>query len=80
MGEGETPCPFLFTLILNKMDTTLQGRRVRLIKMEDDPNPIEPNTMGTIIWVDGMGQIQVNWDNGRRLALIPSVDEYEIYP
>jgi hypothetical protein len=25
-----------------------------------------------------MGQIQVNWDNGRRLAVIPEVDEYEI--
>lgn len=80
MGEGETPCPFLFTLIPNTMDTTLQGRRVRLIRMGDDPNPIQPDTMGTILWTDGIGQIHVNWDNGRRLALIPSVDEFEIYP
>lgn len=46
--------------------------------MNDDPYPIEPNTMGTIRSVDGMGQLQVIWDNGRRLAVIPEIDEYEI--
>lgn len=60
------------------MDTTLQGKRIRLISMNDDPYPIEPNTMGTIRSVDGMGQLQVDWDNGRRLAVIPEVDQYEI--
>jgi hypothetical protein len=60
------------------MDTTLQGKRIRLISMNDDPYPIEPNTMGTIQFTDGMGQLQVIWDNGRRLAVIPEIDEYEI--
>ena len=60
------------------MDTTLQGKRIRLLSMNDDPYPIEPNTMGTIRSVDGMGQLQVDWDNGRRLAVIPEVDQYEI--
>lgn len=60
------------------MDTTLQGKRIRLLSMNDDPYPIEPNTMGTIRSVDGMGQLQVIWDNGRRLAVIPEIDEYEI--
>ena len=61
-----------------KEDNELDGKRIRLIKMEDDPNPIEPGTEGTIDHVDGMGQLQVKWDNGRRLAVIPDVDEYEI--
>jgi len=60
------------------MDNTLQGKRIRLISMNDDPNPIEPNTMGTIQYTDGLGQLQVIWDNGRRLAVIPQIDEYEI--
>lgn len=60
------------------MDTTLQGKRIKLISMNDDPNPIEPNTMGTIQYADGIGQLQVIWDNGRRLAVIPNIDEYEI--
>lgn len=46
--------------------------------MNDDPNPVEPNTMGTIQYMDGIGQLQVEWDNGRRLAVIPNVDEYQI--
>ena len=60
------------------MDTTLQGKRIRLISMNDDPNPIPTGTMGTIQHIDGSGQIQVIWDNGRRLAVIPNIDEYEI--
>lgn len=54
------------------------GKRIKMIKMSPDPHPIEPGTMGTIKMVDGIGQIHVNWDNGRSLAVIPGVDEYEI--
>jgi hypothetical protein len=46
--------------------------------MNDDPNPIPTGTMGTIQHIDGIGQLQVIWDNGRRLAVIPNIDEYEI--
>jgi hypothetical protein len=60
------------------MDKTLQGKRIKLIEMCGDPYPIEPNTMGTIQYADGLGQLQVIWDNGRRLAVIPNIDEYEI--
>lgn len=54
------------------------GDRIKLIKMTDDPRPIEPGSEGTIEHIDDMGQIHVNWDNGRKLALIPEVDEYTI--
>jgi len=57
---------------------SLEGKRIRMVSMNDDPYPIEPNTMGTIKSVDGIGQIQVQWDNGRTLAVIPNVDKYEI--
>jgi len=58
----------------------LIGKRVRLILMNDDPktNPIEPNTMGTIISIDDMNYYKVKWDNGRILNLLPDEDEYEI--
>lgn len=58
----------------------LIGKRVKLILMNDDPktNPIEPNTMGTIMSVDGMNYYRVKWDNGRVLNLLPDEDEYEI--
>jgi len=59
---------------------TLIGKRVKLILMNDDPktNPIEPNTMGTIISIDDMNYYKVKWDNGRILNLLPEEDEYEI--
>lgn len=57
----------------------LVGRRIRLILMNDDPktNPIEPNTLGTIVSVDDMGYYGVLWDNGRTLNLLPDEDQYE---
>jgi len=56
------------------------GKRIRLILMNDDPktNPIEPNTLGTIVYVDGMGYYGVKWDNGRSLSVLPDEDEFEI--
>ena len=58
----------------------LIGKRVKLILMNDDPktNPIAPNTMGTIMSVDGMNYYRVKWDHGRILNLLPEEDEYEI--
>jgi len=53
------------------------GKRVRLIKMNDDPNPVTPGTMGTIAHIGG-GVINVKWDDGRYLGLVEGVDEYEM--
>lgn len=49
------------------------GTRVKLIYMEDEQAP--PNgTLGTVVGVDDMGTILVNWDNGSTLSLVPDVD------
>jgi len=56
----------------------LVGKRIRLIQMGDDPNPVEPGTEGTIDHVDSIGQLHVKWDNGRSLAIVPEEDQYEI--
>ena len=55
----------------------IEGKRIKMIFM-DDEQAIEPGTMGTVIKVDGIGQIQVKWDNGRTLSVIPEVDQFEI--
>lgn len=55
----------------------IEGKRIKMIFM-DDPDPIEPGQMGTIIKLDGAGQIQVKWDNGRNLSVIPGEDRFEI--
>jgi len=57
-----------------------EGMRIKLISMIDDPNPIPTGTLGTISLIDDAGIIHVKWDNGRRLGVIPGVDEYMLEP
>jgi len=67
-----------------------EGMRIRMVSMKDDPNPIKKGEEGTIRFVDGMGVIHVNWDNGRTLGVVPFVkneknewvtlDEYILEP
>lgn len=74
----------------NTSPIPLAGDRIRLISMENDPDPIPPGTFGTVEWVslyhddpnDCLSQIQVEWDlvDGQRrcLMLLPSVDRWVI--
>jgi hypothetical protein len=55
----------------------LIGKRVRMIFMED-VDPIEPGQIGVVKSVDDLGQLQVDWDNGRTLAIIPEKDQFEV--
>ena len=54
------------------------GKRVRLINMSNDPNPIKPGTEGTVILVDDLGHLYVKWDNGRSLNLIVNTDSFDV--
>ena len=63
------------------------GSRIILHSMGDDPRPIAPGTkgtvrivddMGTVRIVDDMGTVHCNFDNGRRLGLIPGEDSFSI--
>ena len=36
--------------------------------------------MGTVVYVDGMGQLGVEWDNGSALSLIPGEDSFSKVP
>lgn len=54
-----------------------KGTRIEVIEMVDDPRPIPSGTKGTVNHVDDMGTIHCTFDNGRRLGLIPDVDEFK---
>ena len=61
----------------------LPGDRIRLIKMSNDPNPIEPNTTGIVkkvgtVYMFGEDHLDVQWDNGRSLSLLVGTDEFEV--
>lgn len=64
-------------------NNALPGDRIRLINMPDDPNPIEPNTTGTVTSINTLNMfdedhLNVEWDNGRWLNLIVGIDEFEV--
>ena len=52
------------------------GTRIVLDYMGDDPRPIPPGTKGTVRIMDDMGTVHCNFDNGRRLGLIPGEDSF----
>ena len=56
------------------------GTRVVLHSMDDPYAPVPPGTKGTVTYVDDMGQIGVNWDNGSGngsgLSLVPGEDTF----
>ena len=55
------------------------GTRLQLSCMEDE-FPVPPGSMGTVDFIDDAGQIHMNWDCGRSLALIPGVDSFSRLP
>lgn len=55
----------------------LVGKRVRLIEMFEDLDPVAPGTEGTVYNV-GADVINVEWDNGRMLGMIWELDRFEI--
>ena len=54
------------------------GTRIECISMDDPYCPIAPGTKGTVVAVDDMGTIHMEWDNGRTLGLVPGEDQFKI--
>ena len=50
------------------------GCRVEILRM-DDPKAPPVGTLGTVIGVDDVGTIHVNWDNGSGLGVAYGEDE-----
>ena len=55
-----------------------QGTRIECISMDDIYSPIAPGTKGTVVMVDDIGTIHMQWDNGRTLGLVPGEDQFKI--
>jgi len=63
---------------IDSMKREYVGKRVEVISMPDDPDPIKPGEQGICKDVDGAGQLMVKWDNGRYLSLIPGTDSFKL--
>ena len=64
--------------IFRKLNKELKGKRLRLIQMNNEPNPVQPGTERTIYYVDNAGTIHLKWDDGSLLGVIIGLDEYQI--
>ena len=53
-----------------------EGTRLELISMDDPYSPIPSGTRGTVKYVDDIGQIGMEWDNGSSLSLVPDEDSF----
>jgi len=54
------------------------GTRIKLHFMVDDPRPIEPGTCGTVRFVDDIGTLHCEFDDGRMLGVIWGVDSFSV--
>lgn len=64
-------------IIQRLRETYLPGTRVELMRMED-PSAPPIGTQGTVVDVDDIGSILVNWDNGSTLNVVYGEDHCQI--
>ena len=60
------------------MKDQLNGKRIELISTSDPYTELKPGDLGTVDFVDDLGTIHINWDNGSQLGLVPGEDQYKI--
>jgi hypothetical protein len=63
--------------IVKAQMSSLIGRRIELIDCTDEFTPMRPGSQGIISYIDDIGTVFVNWDNGSALGLIPGIDKWK---
>ena len=54
-----------------------EGTLIQLDHM-NDPYPVPAGTMGVVVSVDDGGNVQVRWQDGGALAVIPEADQFHV--
>lgn len=54
------------------------GDQITLIEMVGEKN-MPSGLKGTVRCIDDVANIHVNWENGSSLAVVPTVDKYQIH-
>lgn len=64
--------------VQNIRDMYAPGTRIRLEKMDDPYTKLPSGLTGSVSYVDDVGTIHMNWDNGSTLGLIVGEDDFSI--
>ena len=51
-----------------------EGCRVELVQMSDPYTKLRPGDKGSVIYVDDMGTVHINWDSGSTLGAVIGED------
>jgi len=57
---------------------SLIGKRVFLVNSTDQFTLLKYGDLGTVTYIDDIGTVFVDWDNGSKLGLIPGVDQWKL--
>ena len=63
---------------VERMRYTLIGKRVRLIHTSDQYTLLKPGNEGKVVFVDDIGTVFVDWDDGSSLGMVAGEDRYEV--
>ena len=58
------------------MNEKLIGKKIELISTSDPYTNLKPGSQGKVVFIDGLGTVFVDWDNGSNLGLVPGEDRY----
>ena len=53
-----------------------EGTRIMLDYLDAPYVKMQPGTVGTVTFVDGIGTIHMRWENGSSLGLVVGVDRF----
>ena len=56
---------------MTNTDTPTKGTRIALVATSDPYTALKPGMEGTVVRVDREGNLDVDWDCGSRLSLLP---------
>ena len=59
-------------------NNNLIGKRVRCVACGDRYSSVPPGIEGKVTFVDDLGTVFVDWDNGSGLGLVPGVDRWTV--
>lgn len=52
------------------MPEAQKGDRVELVRCSDPYTSLRPGDEGTVVFVDALGTVHVDWDSGSKLGLV----------